>query len=217
MDDIPQNPLFHRPPTVVERGPIPASTCSSPPAKPKISAATLEAISQLGLRYQPSAQGDMQAHGARVALLANDLADIPADRLRAAIARWVSFRPFLPKASELRSIAENLDGQPLDAEALADWCDERNAWARRIGADWWYRVVRVPMEDGTLRREVQKLDGWKATEARAKAEGRPFVPFAPSEGEAARVNANIAKFIAGNPHVTQAEFNSAIDSGKLRF
>jgi hypothetical protein len=65
----------------------------------------LKLISELGLRYRPAAQVDIDDHRAQLALLASDLADLPPDALRAAIDQWVMSKPFMPKASELADLA----------------------------------------------------------------------------------------------------------------
>jgi hypothetical protein len=63
-------------------------------------------IGELGLRYRPAAQADLEAHAAAIALLARDLADIPAKYLEIAIRRHVLQSPFMPKAAELAALAQ---------------------------------------------------------------------------------------------------------------
>lgn len=173
----------------------------------------LEMITELGLRYQPSAQADKQAHAARVALLASDVADVNPLKLRLAIARWVKDRPYLPKASELRLIAESFDELP--AADLHMWCADRNAWAERLGMDWWYRVISRPLPDGSPRLEVEKIEGWRAREARAASKGERIEWFKPTEEDVSAIHAKVARFIEQNPHCTQAEFNRLVDSGRF--
>lgn len=214
MDDIPEHPAFHKPPAVLTR--IPSSTCSPQPERPerpRIPPIILELVTELGLRYLPSSQADKQAHAARVGLLAQDVADVNPLKLRLAIAHWVKSRPYLPKASELRLIAESLEEQPLTD--LYAFCADRNAWAERMGMDWWYRVVSRDLPDGTPRREVEKLEGWRAIEERAKARGERVEWFKPTPDEAAEIHAKVARFIAANPDCTQKEFNRLVDEGRF--
>ena len=92
--------------------------CTPPPERPakrKIPPAILEMVSALGLRYAPSGAADRDTHAAKFALLADDLADVDPAKLRVAIDRWVSFKPFPPKASELLAI---IDGPDYKAPVL---------------------------------------------------------------------------------------------------
>lgn len=167
-------------------------------------------VSELGLRYAPSGAADRDGHAAKFMLLANDLADVDPAKLCIAIDRWVSFNPFPPKASELLAIIESIgDGLTTD---LQHWCDERNAWAKRLGVDWWYRVTKRQLEDGSHRREVEKLEGFRAIEARAWAERRPIKAWEPKPGEVEAIHANVRKCIERG--MTQAEFNRLVDSGR---
>lgn len=70
------------------------------PQKP--SAKTVEIMGKLGLRYPPANSVDRDAHAARVALLAEDCADIPDDWLDAAARDWAKSQPFFPRTCELR-------------------------------------------------------------------------------------------------------------------
>lgn len=79
------------------------SPWSAPPCRP--SGKTVEIIGKLGLRYPPANTVDREAHAARIALLAEDCADLDPRWLEAAAREWVKRSPFLPKACELRSEA----------------------------------------------------------------------------------------------------------------
>lgn len=153
----------------------------------------------------------MQAHGARVLLLAEDLADTNPTKLRQAISRWAAAKPFLPKASELRAIIEDIDARQLGTESLQEWCDDGNEFARRIGADWWYRVSRRDVE-GRQTFYVEKLEGIRAVEERARAEGKPIRPWKPTPEEIAKIHAFTAKCAAEG--MTQTEFNRMVDRGR---
>lgn len=63
-------------------------------------------IGELGLRYRPSAAADLEAHAARLALLALDIADCSPELLRYAIRQWVRQSRFMPTAAELFAIMD---------------------------------------------------------------------------------------------------------------
>lgn len=91
----------------------------------------------LKVRYQHGSGGDAEGFKARAALLAQDLADAPADLLRVAVAAWVRESPFMPTAADLtRLMREELDrrdeiARPHAPEPGHDpaqaFCDQRNA------------------------------------------------------------------------------------------
>ncbi len=85
----------------------------------------------------------MQSHGARIALLADDMADADPGALDRAIRRWVNAKPYLPKASELRAlIADERDRRPVMIEGGRDGsyaqalADQRNAQLTRDDIEW---------------------------------------------------------------------------------
>lgn len=69
------------------------------------SAKTVEAIGKLGLRYPPASSVDREAHAARIALLAEDCADLDPEWIDEAAREWAKAEPFLPRACELRDRA----------------------------------------------------------------------------------------------------------------
>jgi len=88
------------------------STCSSRPSetfRPKPSAKIRDLIARLGLRFRPTNQADLAAHAAMLAILADDLADVPAVLLDQAIQRHVATSPYMPKAADLIRIAKEID------------------------------------------------------------------------------------------------------------
>lgn len=76
-----------------------------PKSKPNIPPAIKRMIGELGLRYRPTSQVDLEAHAASIALLASDLYDMPPHILEKAIGKHVLSSPYLPKASDLVAIA----------------------------------------------------------------------------------------------------------------
>lgn len=62
-------------------------------------------MGKLGLRYPPASSVDRDAHAARVALLAEDCADIDAEWLDTAAREWAKNEPFMPRACEMRENA----------------------------------------------------------------------------------------------------------------
>lgn len=62
-------------------------------------------MGKLGLRYPPASSVDRDAHAARVALLAEDCADIDPEWLDVAAREWAKNEPFMPRACEIRENA----------------------------------------------------------------------------------------------------------------
>lgn len=69
------------------------------------SAETKRLIAMLGLRYPPSTKQDEAGRAGQLALLTDDVADIPPTMLDMAIRQWVKTKGFMPKASELFTLA----------------------------------------------------------------------------------------------------------------
>ena len=83
--------------------PLPSFEPRLPP-----SAKTAEICGKLGLRFPPANSVDREAHAARVALLAEDCADVPENWLDEAASQWAKSQPFFPRACELRDNALDL-------------------------------------------------------------------------------------------------------------
>lgn len=153
----------------------------------------------------------MQAHGARVALLAQDCADLNPLKLKNAAMRWAKAKPFLPKASELHSIVEDMESsewrEQNGTEALQMFCDEKNDWARRLGADWWWRVAVID-RGGEKVRTTEKLEGWRAIEERDRAEGRRTNWYKPTDADLASINTFVAD--CAEKDLSQQEFASLV-------
>jgi hypothetical protein len=146
-----------------------------------------------------------------VALLAQDCVDLNPMKLRHAAMRWAKHKPFMPKASELRAIVEDMESaqwrEENRAEALQMFCDEKNDWAQRIGADWWYRVVTID-RGGEPLRSVEKLEGWRAIEQRNRAARKRTEWYKPTPADLANTNAYVAKAIDNG--LSQEEFNAMV-------
>lgn len=108
-------------------------------AKPRkrASAKTERLIAELGLRYRPSVQADLEEHAATLALLTTDVADIPPDLLEQAIRRHVMKSPYMPKASELIELARNLLNQKQQARSDMPLVDR---WNARLAAEGRYDI-----------------------------------------------------------------------------
>ncbi len=103
MDDSSNQPTAYE-----ELGPVRPSTCGAEPRRNSPPSAEIQLlIADLGLRYQPSAQADLEAHAGQLAFLAVDLADIDPRDLDVAIRNHVRQSPFMPKACELIELADN--------------------------------------------------------------------------------------------------------------
>ncbi|GGN49488.1 hypothetical protein GCM10011349_20150 [Novosphingobium indicum] len=167
-------------------------------------------IGSLGLRYEPSRQADLQAHGARIALLSEDMAEANPDLLARAIERWVHVKPYLPKASELHAIIEDMQA----AQAPGAFCDlermveDGNREARAKGMDWFFRIAVRHMPDGSRQRYVERLEGWRAEEARRTDAGERSGYWKPEPGEVEDINIRVSRFVSEG--WSQHEFNEHV-------
>jgi hypothetical protein len=110
-------------------------------------------ILEIGLRYRPSGQADIQMHMDRLELLMQDVADIPPLRLQTAINAWVAKSPYLPKASDL------IEGVRQAVSSILD----RAAPSERVGA----LRRSIPQWNAVLYRERPELQGkaeWRVTD-----------------------------------------------------
>lgn len=100
------NPILSSGTVYEDLGPTPRLTSSARPIPSfQPSAAHKRLVAELGLRYRPSAQADLEAHAGTLALMLRDLAAIPANLLETAIAEHVRISQFMPKAAELIALA----------------------------------------------------------------------------------------------------------------
>lgn len=114
------------------------STSTSPPkpSLPRNPPAKIKAlIAELGLRYRPTAQTDLQAHAALLALLTQDVADLPPDRLDRAIREWVRTQRFMPRAAELVALCQaDQQAEAKSARTTGDPLDEARQWVAQRNA-----------------------------------------------------------------------------------
>jgi hypothetical protein len=75
-------------------------------------------IGKVGLRYEPSVKADLEAHAARVALLAEDMADADPRKLQLAIQQWAASRPYMPKASDLNEAMAAMSAPARHSECV---------------------------------------------------------------------------------------------------
>jgi hypothetical protein len=118
------------------------STYSAPPDKPKrrsVPPKVGRIIGELGLRYRPSGQADLEAHAESIRLLSEDVADVPPHLLEIAARQWATSKPFMPKASELIGLARS-SMPTLDANAglcrLEEHCARLNQLSCWPGQKW---------------------------------------------------------------------------------
>ena len=136
---------------------------------PKIPARIRELVSQLGLRYRPTAQADLEAHAAQLALLAVDLAEMPPKILEQAVNRHVVKSPYMPKAAELIDLCRQIQQEggghvsgKLTRDDIANivkdynqkytWCrnylvfrDGKLTFDQCDGSDWAQKLAENPI------------------------------------------------------------------------
>ncbi|RSV15665.1 hypothetical protein CA235_07365 [Sphingomonas sp. ABOLF] len=150
-DDWTHNPIF------AGRDPTRALTSyvqPEQPKKPNVPPAVGRIIGELGLRYRPSAQADLEAHAMALKLLTEDVADVPVSLLEKAAKLWVRENRFMPKAAELIALAreagsDTFRGTNAAVEQLEDHCARLNQldWCR---GQW--RVVKTNEGHHTVER-----------------------------------------------------------------
>src|SRR5687767_1904962 len=102
------------------------------------SAKTQRLIGELGLRYPPASQADLEQHAATLALLASDVADVNPDLLERAIEDHVRNSVYMPKAAELIAGAKQFEksrGKP-DLHAIAAKHNSRLLGEGRRDIQW---------------------------------------------------------------------------------
>ena len=103
-----------------ELGPTRQSKCDGEPRQKSPLAETQILIADLGLRYRPSAQADLEAHARLLGLLACDVAEIDPRDLDVAIRLHAKQSPFMPKACELIELADDARAERQMAERIAE-------------------------------------------------------------------------------------------------
>lgn len=99
----------------------------------------------------------------------------------------------------------------VSEEDLRQWAADKNRFAERIGADWWYSVQRIDQADGGKLWQVVKQEGFAAIISRLKARGERHERWKPTPEEAHAIHKKIASYIADG--MTQGEFNERIRRG----
>jgi len=153
QDEWMANPIFEG------RALIPLSTFSDrqteqrprpvPPAVGKV-------IGELGLRYRPANNADLEAHAERLRLLTMDVMDVPVSLLEQAAKRWVRDNHFMPKASELLALCKDdvrsrTAGTDHGFQQLQAHCDRLNEM--NDGRDGWHVIGEEGHRTIATRRE----------------------------------------------------------------
>lgn len=142
------NPILQR--ASEGRALTPVSTSSGEQGKrrtrPNVHPTTARLIGEMGIRFRPSAQADLEAHAEALRFLAEDVSDIPPPLLEKACRAWARDSRFMPKASELIALAEKIASEEIrgtDAagQQLQDHCDRLNAMK---GDKHWFVAGQKP-------------------------------------------------------------------------
>jgi hypothetical protein len=139
MDNLPATSAYE------DLGPIRHSTSSAPRVPPKIA----RIVGELGLRYRPSVQADLEAHAASLALLARDLSDVDPVRLESAADHWARTERFMPRASELRNLVTKFGDKNRAAELNVERGNALLAAEGRTDVHWVIRDGRCVIEWAT--------------------------------------------------------------------
>ena len=118
----------------------PPSTSSTRPERP-VPPVIAEIIAKMAVRYPPSGQADLTGRAERLLLLSQDVADVPARYLEAAVKKLARESVFMPKAAELIAAAREARDAELGQRAgesdtrahLQALCDRYNALERGPG------------------------------------------------------------------------------------
>jgi hypothetical protein len=137
MDNLPATSAAYE-----ELGPTRPSTFSAPRVPPKIA----RIVGELGLRFRPSAQADLEAHAAMLSLLSRDLADTDPAKLEAAANHWARTARFMPKACELRDLIGKMGDKRKAAELGVERGNAMLLAEGRMDVRWVVRDGRAQIE-----------------------------------------------------------------------
>lgn len=101
-----------------------------------------------------------------LALLAEDLADLPTGLLESAIQRHCTTSPYMPKAADLIALAKAQQDTARPATTLQAYADDLNTKNFSRANDWHWFVNTRKLEDGT---REQYLDRKSAAQVRFDA------------------------------------------------
>ena len=149
------NPLLAKATVSADRQPSPSSERDKPTSQRSVPGAIKTLIGEIGLRYRPSAQADLEEHAAGLALLACDVAELSPELLRSAIRQHVAQSPYMPKASELIALARaagerRSKANPADVQRLHDYAAKMNDQKFVQAYGWEYFVSELPDGRATL-------------------------------------------------------------------
>lgn len=104
---------------------------STPTSQRKPPAAIRSLLVDMAARFRPTDPARVQAHVEQLDLLASDMADAPAEKLREAIAEWVRMSRWMPKAADLWSIIQRQATAKSNAPRSQSWFQDRADVANR--------------------------------------------------------------------------------------
>ena len=123
---------------------------------------TAKIVAELGFRFRPTAQADLEAHAERLRLLTMDLIDVPVDWLEKAANKWALEHKWMPTAAELTELARGF----VTASAKAYRMDGESLAQR---ANW--RIMHEP--DDPLKEKMRRDVHWVGDGAGMLAFGAP--------------------------------------------
>lgn len=157
MDYSNDRPIFAQALVPVASGETRSSTSSEQPRRRTVPRQIANLIGKVGLRFEPSVKSDLEAHAARVALLAEDLADADPNQLAIAIQQWAMAKPYMPKASDLIEAMTAMSAKPRSGEYL-DVVTPANERLAAAGSRLrWFWNNPAHREAGTFLADTAKL------------------------------------------------------------
>lgn len=105
---------------------------------PKVPPLIRKIVAEIGFRFRPAAQADLDAHVGWLAALAVDLADVPPSLLERAISRYARHSKFKPTAAELIDFARQIDEE--ERGPVASFSGDQREWLRELAS----RYNRAP-------------------------------------------------------------------------
>lgn len=95
-------------------------------------------------------------------------------------------------------------------EDMHQWVADKNEWVVSINLGWWWFVTKSKVSGAWI---VERAEGPRAAEMRARAAGRHLEQFKPSPDEARAIHRRVAELIARG--IEPEEFRAMVRRGTV--